>query len=224
MRISNLYLYIGLLGLLFASCRKQDHLYKDFIQDGEINYVGKVDTAFVHSGNLRIKLSFDLKDPNINRVKVLWDMGGDSVVVPIQKGIGVETFDILFNDLEERLYSFVIYTLDKNNNKSVAYRIQGQSYGEEYISTLLNRAISTITYSANNATVNWYSGNDQLLETEIIYTKLDNTETTIVLPANVNSIELTDINRSKGMKYRTVYKPNELALDVFHTDYTIRNL
>jgi len=224
MKLSNLFICIGLLSLIFASCRKQDYLYKDFLKDGEINYVGKVDTAFVHSGNHRIKLSFNLKDPNINRVKVIWDLGGDSVIVPIQKGIGLETFDVLLDNLEERLYSFVIYTLDKNDNKSVAYRIQGQSYGEEYISTLLNRAISTISYAGTNATINWYEGNEQLLETEIIYTTLDQVEQTLILPSNQNSIVLTNIDRSKGLKYKTIYKPNELAIDQFHTEYSTRNL
>lgn len=224
MKLQYIYITIGMIIMLFASCRKQDYLYKEFIQDGEINYVGKVDTAYVHSGNHRIKLSFELKDPNINRIKILWDLGTDSIIVPIQKGIGTETFEVLLPNLEERLYSFVIYTLDKKDNKSIAYKIQGQSFGEEYVSNLLNRAISTITYSGNNATVNWYEGNEQLYETEIIYSRLDNVEQTVVLPSNQNSVILSNIDRTKGLKYRTIYKPNNLAIDLFYTPYNTRPL
>jgi hypothetical protein len=208
----------------FSSCRKQDHFYKDFIKSGEINYVGMVDTAFVHSGNHRIMLSFDLKDPNIDRVKILWDFGEDSLIMPIQKGIGIETFEAMLDNLDERLYSFVIYTLDKENNQSVAYRIQGQSYGDEYIATLLNRAISTVTFVDDNATVNWYEGNEQLYETEVTYTKLDQTTVNMAFPGSTDSIVLTDVDRSKEIKYRTVYKPNELAIDKFYTSYSTRQL
>jgi hypothetical protein len=183
-----------------------------------------VDTAFVHSGNHRIMLSFDLKDPNIDRVKILWDFGEDSLIMPIQKGIGIETFEAMLDNLDERLYSFVIYTLDKENNQSVAYRIQGQSYGDEYIATLLNRAISTVTFVDDNATVNWYEGNEQLYETEVTYTKLDQTTVNMAFPGSTDSIVLTDVDRSKEIKYRTVYKPNELAIDKFYTSYSTRQL
>jgi hypothetical protein len=224
MKLINLYIYIALACVAFSSCRKQDHFYKDFIKSGEINYVGMVDTAFVHSGNHRIMLSFDLKDPNIDRVKILWDFGEDSLIMPIQKGIGIETFEAMLDNLDERLYSFVIYTLDKENNQSVAYRIQGQSYGDEYIATLLNRAISTVTFVDDNATVNWYEGNEQLYETEVTYTKLDQTTVNMAFPGSTDSIVLTDVDRSKEIKYRTVYKPNELAIDKFYTSYSTRQL
>lgn len=220
-----IYLHISVIAfIVFTSCRKQDHFYKDFIKSGEINYVGMVDTAFVHSGQHRIKLSFDLKDPNINRVRILWDLGEDSLIMPVQKGIGLETFEALLDNLDERLYSFVIYTLDKNNNQSVAYRIQGQSYGEEYISTLLNRAISTVSFVDDNATVNWYVGNEQLYETEITYTKMDQSTVNLTLPAKINNIVLPNIDRSKAIKYRTIYKPNERAIDLFYTNYSTRIL
>ncbi len=215
-------LLITTIAIAFFSCKKQDHIYKDFLKDGEKLYVGKVDTTFVHSGFNRIKLTWVLKDPNITSMKILWDLGADSIVFPVNKGIGVETFDYLIENLDERLYSFVMYTFDKDNNKSVAYRVQGQSYGEEYTKGLLNRAISTAVFTGNNVEVKWYDGNDQMYQTEIQYTDLTGVKNSVILEAKRSFIVLLNVDKTKGMTYRTVYKPNNLAMDLFYTNYNTR--
>lgn len=216
------YYFLSILAftMIFFACQKQDHMYKDFIKDGEITYVGKVDTASVHPGNNRIKLSWILKDPNNSKMKIYWDLKGDSIEFPITKGIGAEEFDYTIENLEERLYSFVMYTYDKDGNASIGYRVQGQVYGSSYKAGLLNRAMNVVTKVGNDVKITWYDGNEQLQYTEIKFTDLNGSEQLATLPANEPSILLLNVDKTKGFSYRTVYKPSDTAIDIFQTDYT----
>jgi len=60
MKLSNIIkhsFYIAFCSLLLLSCKKQDHFYKEFIEGGEIIYVGKADSILVQPGKNRMKLS-----------------------------------------------------------------------------------------------------------------------------------------------------------------------
>ncbi len=98
-----------------AACSKMDDTYDEFIKDGEIVYIAKVDSVNAYPGNNRLGLSMLLiSDPRISKVKVYWDAGGqgDSTEKAIQRTADVDTVRFSFNKLAEGTYTFYIYTYD----------------------------------------------------------------------------------------------------------------
>src|SRR3546814_2920667 len=71
---------ICLAFVLVSGCAKQDDTYRQFLDKGEIVYVGKADSVQVFPGKNRLKLSWlILADPNVSKAKVFWNNHSDSL-------------------------------------------------------------------------------------------------------------------------------------------------
>jgi hypothetical protein len=210
-------LSITLIIMISQACKKQDHYYKDFIKDGEIIYVGKADAVSVHPGKNRIKLSWNMSDANISKVKIYWNNRTDSLLLNVLENTG--NMSTVIENLEERNYQFEIYTLDAGGNTSIKVNAEGEVYGDNYSATLLNRILNNATYLNNTATINWFNANAKTVHTEIVYDDKDGVSHTIVLlPADSQTI-LSLVNPNLIFKYRTLYLPDPLAIDTFYTEY-----
>src|SRR5690606_4493194 len=101
-----------LVGVIGTGCRKQDYFYKEFLEGGEIVYVGKADSVKFHPGDNRAKLSWIITDPNINKMKVYWNNRLDSTLIYVNNWSVIDSIDVVISELEERLYFFDIYTVE----------------------------------------------------------------------------------------------------------------
>lgn len=204
-----------------VSCQKQDHAYEHFVKDGERIYIGKVIDVVGMPGEGRVGLSWGVFDSRAKKVKVKYNDGLDSVILEVNKTSSVDYMQTIIENLEERIYSFQIFTLDVDGNQSVGYSVDCQSYGENYRLTLNNRFINTVTKSGNNVTINWVSAKEPVVETEIEYTELGTNLLKIMeLPVSSNSIVLTNVDITKAIRYRTMYKPTSEAIDYFYSNYS----
>src|SRR5688572_9070841 len=139
-----LYLSCFLLGVFIAACSKMEDTYKDYIQDGEIIYTGRVDSVKVYPGHNRIRLSMLLlSDPKITTVKVFWNEKMDSAVQNITRSPGVDTVYFLLDNMTEATYSFQIYTYDDKGHSSIKTEVIGAVYGQTYINSLFNRSLKS---------------------------------------------------------------------------------
>src|SRR3546814_12167236 len=87
---------ICLAGVLVSGCAKQDDNYRQFLEKGEIVYVGKADSVQVFPGKNRLKLSWlILADPNVSKAKVFWNNHSDSLEIPLIKSSGIDTVEIV---------------------------------------------------------------------------------------------------------------------------------
>jgi hypothetical protein len=209
--------------LSIMSCQKQDHAYKDFIADGERIYLGKVTELVGYSGNGRVKLSWNVFDSRIKKIKIKYNDDLDSVLLDVVKTDQIDAMETLITGLEERTYTFKVFALDGIGNQSVVQQVDCQSFGDNYRSTLNNRIISERTISGTNVTVNWValSNDSNVEETEIEYVDVSNGEQkTVVMPKASRSIVLPNVDRTKAIRYRTKYYPTANAIDHFYTEYT----
>jgi hypothetical protein len=212
------------------SCSKMDDTYDDFIKDGEIVYIARVDSARSYPGNNRMGLSMLLTaDPRISKVKVYWEAGGqnDSTEKAVQRTAGVDTVRFSFDKLPEGTYTFYIYSHDNAGHRSIKTDVIGTVYGEKYIAQLVNRTIKTSTYDelAKTATVKWFGVGADIIGEEIIYTDLQGlvrkqlykhegvTDSISILP---------DFKRGNSFQFRTLYKPAANAIDTFYSNYEYR--
>lgn len=208
-----------------VSCSEEDE-YKKFLEGGEIYYPGKISSAFVQSGNERVRLlGLFLSDPKVTQCLVYWNIRQDSVVIPVVRQNIVDTLDYIIEDVSEGIHNFEFITMDENGNRSVVVNVTGQSYGEKFKNQLLNRPIKEHTYNSGTSTlvIDWASMDlsTGAYETEVQYNIGSNAQ---LLRVSIDSdqTEILDYDGT-GYKYRTFFRPDEFCMDFFFTEFVIRS-
>ncbi|MGY5354186.1 DUF4998 domain-containing protein [Wenyingzhuangia sp. IMCC45467] len=211
------YLIVTFLCISVFSCQDQTEIYNEFAKEhvGKI-YPGKVIDPIAHSGKNRVKIQVTTPgDPSVKNIKVFWNFYKDSITL-ISSGINTNMETII--DLPESSYSFIIKTYDENGNVSVPTEIFGTSYGDDYQNRISNREVINKTDdSMGNLTLEFTQSDisNGAVETLITYVNLSDEESTIVLDASLDTIEITDYKL--GGQYYTVYKPDATSIDTFIT-------
>lgn len=205
----------------FFSCDKMADNYKQFLEGGEIIYPGKVDSVKVFPGKYRIGLSWlILSDRSITSSIVFWHNGKDSTIVPIKRSSGIDTINIVLNNLLELPYTFNIVTTDALKNRSVKTEIVGTVYGNIYRGRLLNRAIRDLVYSETTGlNVKWVTPDKGTVEEEIVYTDIDGNNHSVTCNTSLDSIWLAKYDPSKTFSYKTSFIPDSMAIDTFETAF-----
>ncbi|WP_158563327.1 DUF4998 domain-containing protein [Chitinophaga silvatica] len=207
--------------LIVLACRKQDD-YKKYLGNGEIRYTGKADSLQVHPGRNRVQLTWLLfADPKINRAIVYWDNRKDSMIVNIKRGEGIDTIRCFVNNLEERNYTFEVYNFDVDNNISVRTEASGFVFGSLYEDALLSRAITGSDFKGADAEISLadIDTTGGIVAMQIKYTTTDNNlhDTVIKSIGKDQKIILPDYLPLTPYQCRTLYLPDTLAVDTFHT-------
>ena len=69
-----------------ASCSGMNDIIEEYLDRGEINYIGRPDSVTCDGGLYRVKLTWKVgKDVRIESCKIFWNMGADSLIYPIDK-------------------------------------------------------------------------------------------------------------------------------------------
>lgn len=205
-----------LLGILGA-CSKMDGPYKEVIKDGAIIYPAKPDSLKALSGNERIVLSWTVSDPKINRFKIYWNQGADSMELA-QKITGPDTIKVPVTGLAEGIYNFTVYSFDADNHQSVAAEAMGTVYGQQYATTLTNRFIDNLSVVNGTVLIAWTLADNGTLGEEITYTDEDDSTRTLFVPVS-DTAKLPQFASGDSLHYRTLYLPDPLAVDTFYTNY-----
>ncbi|MCL6218202.1 DUF5013 domain-containing protein [Zunongwangia pacifica] len=220
-----IYLYL-ILGFAFLwSCSDVADIddYKEFVKGGEINYTEKVDSLKAFSGRNRIKIQGIVDaDPKIKSFRVYWNSMKDSVVVPVTRTTGVDTLEVIINDISENIYNFEVRTFDGLGNTSIPQYTTGEVYGERYQSSLYNRPVIGNELIGSNLTVN-YANMDRttgVLGTEMEYTSVNSSELQeIFVPIDSTQAQIEDYTSGSEYRYRTVFLPEPTSIDTFYTEY-----
>lgn len=215
--------------LAIAACSKMDDYKDTFLTGGEIQYTGKADSVKFHSGYNRVQLSWlILSDPKVTRAKVYWNYRKDSAEISINRTSGVDTVRLLVKNLPEGTYNFEIFTYDKTGHSSIPSVITGKVYGERYEASLLYRGVDwtpggtgiiNIMPPYHGAVIVWkpYNSADGIIGMQMKYTDEDDVEQTVTTPAEQASSILMKYMPGSPIEYRTLYKPDSLAIDTFYT-------
>jgi len=227
MKTSNIVKYgivIVVLVIAIVSCKKQDHYYKDFLKGGEIIYVGKADSILFQPGKNRAKLSFAISDPSISVMKIYWDDYQDSMVVDVMRKKSIDTIEVVIPALQERFYSFEIYSYDDAGNRSIKSLAEGQVYGDNYANSIFTRAISDVFFEDDQATISWYNAHKNEIRSEVRYTDKEGEEHTLSVLPSEGSTVLENVALGSSFEYRTSYLPDTLAIDTFYTAFSSKEI
>ena len=200
-----------------ASCDKFTDIHKEYIEGGEIIYAVKPDSVVFIAGKERLLMRLWMENAqNIKQVVVLWNSGQDSLIVPMVLKPGRDSIEVLLNGLEEKAYSFDIYALDNFGHRSLNYTQFGAAYGATYTASLQNRRIKSISLTETEGKIEWFAPAEGMIINEIKFINRRGTDTTVRFPASSFDVAI-DAPGSTTFKYRSLYIPEDEAIDTFAT-------
>lgn len=222
-----------LLAVLSLSCTKSDE-YKKFLSSGPQTFPAKADSLKVFTGRYRVMLSWIIvSDPSVTKARIYWNNRADSMEVPIQKVTLPDTVKAVVSNLEEKPYTFEVFTFDKYGNRSVGVSASGRSLGERYEEALLDWGINMkIIIGAappyNSALVNWGAFYlDGLIGVRVTYTDKDGADQDVLVPADpvaappVVTSMFEKFVPGASFSYSTLYLPEATAIDTMHTAWQV---
>lgn len=210
----------GAILLMAVSCTDMNELHDVYLQNGETIYTGRVDSVKVFAGNERVLLRYWISDAKAKNIVVYWLSRTDSVKLGIPDKQVKDSVDVFIDELPEGSLYFEIFTLNKDmKNRSVPFEIGGSVYGSKYQSTLLNRTIKTINKDPATGilTITWVGSIEKSVGCEIEYTGDNGTSFAKRIPPKENPTILQNV--AGNLRYRTLFLPEETAIDTFYTDF-----
>ncbi len=222
---------IKYLGLLFASiymaflsCSDMNDKHDIYLQDGEILYIGRLDSALILPGQERFVLRYWITDPRAKELKIFWDEKSDSLVVPIPEHQASDSIDVLVGDnsfiIPEGSYTFQIVTTDGEGLTSVDFDMIGNVYGAQFQATLVERFVKETTFDpdSNQLTIKWGDpSSTRDIGVELTYYEGEMEKIIKIFNEDGTQTILDNYNLDKGASFRTIYLPEKTAIDTFFT-------
>lgn len=217
-----LFICIFALSLLCANCTKMDD-YKQYIPDGETIYPQKADSLKAFSGKKRIMLEWQIIDPKVDFCQISWFQGTEQknmdVLIETNSEYDNNTTQVIIDNLEESNYIFTIVSFDKLGNRSIPVEIEQVSYGDMYESSLVNRVIKSKEYMPESGlTIEWYRAEESEINVELNYTSISKEQKNIIISNESTSSFISDFNVEYPFTYKTSYRPDSTAIDIFYAD------
>jgi hypothetical protein len=198
------------------SCDSFMDVHKEFVEGGEIIYSPKVDSIEFRGGRESVLVrAWLLNSPNVRSIDVFWNIGQDSVIIPVSASAGLDSVERLLPSMPEKAYTFDIRTTDNFGHKSLLVTGFGSSYGDVFQSSLANRRVKSVTITDKAGVIEWFPAGDNLVTTEIRYTDRNNQPKTVSIGPGASSIMCPEAKTDSKFTYRSLFIPEEKAIDTF---------
>ena len=203
-----------------TGCEKMNDKHKSWFENGEIVYIGKVDSLNSFSGENRIVFEYWISDPRVKTLSISWAIGQQKIEIPVPQHLPGETLELEIDDISEGIHSFQWITQDNHGNKSIVFETTANVYGERYRNSLSNRPLISAQADGTDVTLTW-SGrlNNNEIKVSINYTNTSDVLVNEVFESEELStpVVITDVKLTAPVMYQTFYLPEPSALDTFFT-------
>jgi hypothetical protein len=223
-------IFLGLMICMlhsFYGCSEMNDVHDEYLRNGEVLYIGRIDSARVLAGKERFLLRYWITDPRAKILKIYWSQKTDSVVVDIPAHQPLDSIDVIIGDaqrtIRENNYTIQMICTDGEGTRSVLYEENGNVYGQKFMATLLERLIKQVKYNSSTSqlTIDWTAASSaKEIGIELSYYDLDNILVVTKLTTNQIGTQtiLDQIDITKDLSCRTMYLPENMAIDTFYTD------
>ena len=215
------------MATVITSCEDMNELHDPYLKNGERDYVGQVDSVYAMGGKGRIKIQYYITDPRSKKLQVSWRGVEDNVkIFDIPEHEVTDPIEIVLGDVDkliEQTHEFTLICQSLNGVPSVPATIIGNVYGDYYADGLINRKVKKVTFKDGLLTLIFNNSVSELERgIEMTYSTMDGTEMIVMVSEEELSedVIVEDIDVEKGLKYRTVFLPEEEAIDMFYAAYT----
>eukprot|EP00828_Plagiopyla_frontata_P005535 TRINITY_DN12248_c0_g1_i4.p1 TRINITY_DN12248_c0_g1~~TRINITY_DN12248_c0_g1_i4.p1 ORF type:complete len:318 (-),score=-11.44 TRINITY_DN12248_c0_g1_i4:486-1439(-) len=138
-------------------------------------------------------------------------------LLPRQPG---STTDLILTDMPEKSYTFSVRTVDKYGHTSLTMTDFGTSYGDIFQSSLAHRRIRDVSITDKGGEITWFAAAENLAGNQIRYDTNNGTEAVVWMPASTNIVLCPDAKTSSTFEYRSLFIPEEEAIDTFVIGWT----
>lgn len=204
---------------LLVSCDNFMDIHKEYIEGGEIIYAPKPDSVSFIAGREQILFrGWVYNGVNVEKVIVKWNNGNDSLIIPVQFNTGMDSIEVMLTNMEEKSYTFQVYTIDNYGHHSLILTDFGSSYGDVYASSLMDRRIKSVGLTDVNGTIEWFSAPEGIIYNEVRYTQSSGDLLVTRVPNTEFSTVLTPRPAANSeFEYRSLYIPESESVDTFYT-------
>lgn len=214
-------LLVAISACMLSSCEDFMDIHKEYIEGGEIIYAPKPDTVSFVAGKERIMFRCRTYNaPNVKSINLYWNEALDSLIIPVTLSAGYDSLEVVLDNMIEKSYTFNIQLTDNFGHKSLTVTDFGSSYGGFYQSTLMDRRIKTVSLSDKGGLIDWYSAAEGLVANEVRYVKNDGSQAVLRMPSKDYAIMCPDVKAGSQFEFRSLYIPEEQAIDTFYTAWT----
>jgi len=210
---------------LITACTPMDDKYKDFVKDGPIVYLSKLNEQAVQVIGEKNRINFQwpaLTDPRGKKVIIYWSSRSGKYETNFNPA---QPTSIFVAPLEEGSYIFEIIITDDGENSSIPISTTGYVYGSLYESYLINRRIIGSSLTEDGRTITYTQVVDEtMIGSEFEWTDGEKTSYTSFIPSSQLNATLDDC-KALSFRYRTHYIP-EGGIDVFYSpwEYYVENV
>ena len=197
---------------ILFSCKDQDEMFREYVVEGGISYLGNVSGLKARVGLDRLEINFSVVDHTTSKVGIYWNDYQDSVMIDV----GEERFVSKIINLPEAQYSLFVKSFDKQGNSSNPTELLTRTVGNNFIAAIAHRGMrSKITSFNNDLKIEWQSADpiNGARFTDLIYTTTDNKEKTIRVKNDVIETIIDDYKQGTKFKRITYYSPDNQWLD-----------
>jgi len=208
------------LAVFATSCESFMDIHAEYVKNGETIYAPKVDSVQFIAGKGRVQFAFWLENaPNVKSVDLYWNSKTDSLITPVSASTGLDSFYVNVTDLPEGAYTFEVKTTDNFGHSSLYLTGFGNSYGDFYQSSLLNRRVKSIELTESGGIINWFGAIEGMTWTDINYTMNDGTTNTVRLSPEDQQIICPDVKAGTSFQFSSFFIPEEFSVDTFSVDW-----
>jgi len=152
---------------ILASCKGMNDNIEEYLNRGELNYLGRPDSAYVLGGNGRVNILWRVNDdPRITGATIYWndlDNNEQHQDYTINRGSLTNGYASVLLNLPEGTYVFkIVHTGGAENTPSIETEVSGISYGESYLTSMRNKGFINIATRWGNGLIIQWSNTDGL--------------------------------------------------------------
>jgi hypothetical protein len=214
------YIITGLSFLwLLSACGGMNDNIQEYLDRGEINYVGRPDSARTFGGNGRINIQWTVNDdPRIENATVFWTDKQNklqSADFAIDRNRLQNGYMSVVMNLDESSYAFKIVHTGTKGYASIATEVTGNVYGENYQATIAPRRIAKAVAFKDRVELTWAAAEKEVSRITITFRNSSGSEQTIEISPEETLTSLPDYEPLSRYSWTTYYLPEEGALDEF---------
>ena len=205
-----------LIQFIAFSCTNSQGTYDEFVKGGEHVYRAVAKDLIGRSGNKSAKLSWKLTHPYLVDKCIICNGNQLIAELPIEYKDTVK-MEYTLKGLTENAYTFSVYSVDKDGNKSIKSDVIVDVYGDKYIRTLrTNREIKDVLRADDGSICIYLNSLSSVknIATNIIYTTSNNLKKTIRVE-NKQNIIITDVLNNSDYSLEDLWLPNSTAFEEF---------
>lgn len=177
-------------------------------------------------GNGRVKLRWKIDAASAITSTLVYDGKSNSYKeypFSAKANSGMQLCEAIIEGLNEGEHTFQLSNRDKDGNESDLVTISAKAYGEEYLSTLTTRPVSTAVYDRKNrtATIHWQEDWALGIASEVTYKSESGSSNTVWVENSTTETEIQSIAENTELTIHSLYQPDNCMDVIYSTPTTI---